>query len=66
MQRRRCCQLFRKFKLAEMESAVRHQLEDVEEQMRIELEARLSALTAEIETPEVSVEEGEAFDVPET
>ena len=59
-------QLFRKFKLAEMESAVRHQLEDVEEQMRIELEARLSALTAEIETPEVSVEEGEAFDVPET
>ncbi|HCD47229.1 MAG TPA: hypothetical protein DEQ46_01240, partial [Cryomorphaceae bacterium] len=45
-----------KFKLAEMESEVRSQLNRVEESMRFALEARLNALTSEIETPEVTVE----------
>jgi hypothetical protein len=57
-------ELFQKFKLAEMESEVRTQLEHVEENMRTALELQLTALTAEIETPKISVEEGEVFDVP--
>jgi Fe2+ transport system protein B len=48
--------LYQKFKLAEMESEVRSQLDRVEESMRFALEARLNALTSEIETPEVTVE----------
>ena len=48
--------LYQKFKLAEMESEVRSQLNRVEESMRFALEARLNALTSEIETPEVTVE----------
>ena len=39
-----------------MESEVRSQLNRVEESMRFALEARLNALTSEIETPEVTVE----------
>lgn len=48
--------LYQKFKLAEMESEVRSQLDRLEESMRFALEARLNALTSEIETPEVTVE----------
>ena len=59
-------ELYQKFKLAEMESEVRTQLERVEENMRATFESQLTALTAEIETPKVSVEEGEVFDVPAT
>jgi hypothetical protein len=58
--------LYQKFKLAEMESEVRTQLERVEENMRATLESQLATLAAEIETPKVSVEEGEVFDVPAT
>ena len=59
-------ELYQKFKLAEMESEVRTQLERVEENMRATLESQLATLAAEIETPKVSVEEGEVFDVPAT
>ena len=59
-------ELYQKFKLAEMESEVRTQLERVEENMRATLESQLATLAAEIETPKVSIEEGEVFDVPAT
>ena len=59
-------ELYQKFKLAEMEAEVRTELERVEENMRAALESQLTALTTEIETPKVHVEEGEVFDVPET
>ena len=59
-------ELYQKFKLAEMESEVRTQLERVEDNMRATLESQLATLAAEIETPKVSIEEGEVFDVPAT
>jgi len=59
-------ELYQKFKLAEMESEVRTQLERVEENMRATLESQLTAIAAEIETPEVRVDEGDVFDVPAT
>ncbi|MDA0740305.1 MAG: hypothetical protein O2862_00140 [Bacteroidetes bacterium] len=59
-------ELYQKFKLAEMEAEVRKELERVEENMRAALESQLTALTAEIETPKVHVEEGDVFDIPET
>lgn len=59
-------ELYQKFKLAEMEAEVRTELERVEANMRAALESQLTALTAELETPKVHVEEGEVFNVSET
>ena len=53
-------ELYQKFKLAEMESEMRKQLERVEENMHAALESQLTAQTAENETPKVSAEEEQA------
>ena len=53
-------ELYQKFKLAEMESEMRKQLERVEENMHAALESQLTAQTAENETPKVSATEGQA------
>lgn len=53
-------ELYQKFKLAEMESEMRKQLERVEENMHAALESQLTAQTAENETPKVSAAEEQA------
>lgn len=53
-------ELYQKFKLAEMESEMRKQLERVEENMHAALESQLTAQTAENETPKVSATEEQA------